>query len=80
MGLMSSSDREKAIEFVKRKYLGCSNCGALNAEMHDIVGLPLLERVTPSDITLGKQTIAVLPIICSNCGFIALFAAKGFMT
>jgi len=60
MGLMSDSDMERAVEFVKKKYLGCSNCGALEVNIHDIVGLPLLERLTPSGIVRGKQNIAVL--------------------
>ena len=79
MGLMSNSDMEKAAEYLKKKYLGCPNCGALSVEIHDIVGLPFLERITPSGITQSKQSIAVLPVICSGCGFVSLFAAKTFM-
>jgi predicted nucleic-acid-binding Zn-ribbon protein len=79
MGLMSNTDMEKAAEYLKKKYLGCPNCGALNMEIRDIVGLPFLERL-PSSITPGKQYIAVLPVICSSCGFVTLFAAKNFMS
>ena len=79
MGLMSNNDMEKAVEFVKKKYLGCPNCGALRVDIHDIVGLPLLERLTPSGIAIGKQSITALPLICSSCGFITLFAAKSLM-
>ena len=78
MGLMSNSDMEKATEYLRRKYLGCPNCGALKLEIRDIVGLPFLER-GPSGIIQGRQSIAVLPVICGNCGFITLFAAKNFM-
>jgi hypothetical protein len=76
MDLMNSSDLEKAVEFVKKNYKGCPNCGALGVDIHNIVGLPLLKRQTPSGFALGQQSIPALPLICDNCGFITLFAAK----
>jgi hypothetical protein len=76
MDTMSESDIEKAIEFVKKKYKGCPNCGALGVHIHNIAGLPLLKRQEPSGFSIEKQIIAVLPLICDNCGYITLFAAK----
>jgi ribosomal protein S27AE len=79
MDLMSKSDLEKSIEFVKKKYQGCPNCGALGVDIHNIVGLPLLKRQTPSGFSIEKQYVAALPLICENCGYITLFAAKNII-
>jgi hypothetical protein len=76
---MSKTDIGKATEFVKKKYQGCPNCGALTAEIHNAVGLPLLIRQTPSGYSLEKLSIAALPLICNNCGYITLFTAKNII-
>jgi hypothetical protein len=80
MDSMSNSDIEKAVEFVKKKYQGCPNCGALGVHIHNIVGLPLLKRQEPSGFAIEKSFIAALPLICENCGYITLFAAKDVIT
>lgn len=77
---MSKTDIEKATEFVKKKFQGCPNCGALNVEIHNVIGLPVLTRQTPSSYTIEKLSIAALPLICDSCGYIMLFAAKNILT
>ena len=79
MDFMSQGDIEKAIEFVKKKYQGCPNCGALKVDIHDVVGLPLLKRQTQTTFSHENQSIAALPLICDNCGYIMLFAAKNII-
>jgi predicted nucleic-acid-binding Zn-ribbon protein len=80
MNVMKDGDVEKAIEFVKKKYQGCPNCGALGVHIHNIVGLPIVTRQSPSGFSLEKQFIAVIPLICDNCGYITLFAAKNVIS
>ena len=79
MEVMSKEDIEKATEFVKKKYQGCPNCGALNVEIHDLVGLPLLTRQSPAGYSIEKRSIAAMPVICDNCGYIMLFTAKNIL-
>jgi len=79
MDLMRNNDMEKAVEFVKKKYQGCPNCGALSVDIHNIIGLPLLKRQAPSGFSIEKQYIAALPLICDSCGYISLFAAKNII-
>jgi len=76
MELMSKEDIEKATEFVKKKYQGCPNCGALNVEINNVIGLPILSRQSPSGYSIEKLSIAALPLICENCGYIMFFTAK----
>lgn len=79
MDFMNSNDLQNAIEFVRKKYQGCPNCGALGVDIHNPIGLPLLKRQTPSGFTLGQQSIPAIPLICDSCGFITFFAAKGII-
>lgn len=80
MDLMSKTDVERATNFVKKKFQGCPNCGALNVEIHNVVGLPVLTRQAPSGYSIEKLSIAALPLICNNCGYIMLFAAKNIIS
>lgn len=76
MGLMSYSERQKALEKLKTKYLQCPNCRGRDAAIDDVVGLPVLERTIPSGIGPGDQVIAAVPVICANCDHITFFGAK----
>lgn len=79
MGILNADNQQRVQEFLKQQYLGCPNCGALTGELHDVVGLPILTRREASGVVAGKQSIAAIPVVCSSCGFMTLFAAKGIV-
>lgn len=78
MGLMSSSEQQKALEKLKVKYAQCANCHMPGGAITDIVGFPVLERTLPSGIGPGDQLIPALAVVCGNCGHMTFFAAKDF--
>jgi len=79
MDLTNKGDIEKATDFIKKKYQGCPNCGALNAAIHNVVGMPVFTQPMPYGSRLDKLSIAALPLICDNCGCITFFAAKNIL-
>jgi len=76
---MSHEEQQQALEAVKRKYGRCPNCGSPDAELTDIIGLPIMERAIPSGIGLGDQVFPVLPVTCVGCKHITLFQGKEFV-
>ncbi len=76
INLMTKKNVEKARDFVKNKYHGCPNCGATGVEIHSPIGLPLLVPESPDLYTIDKTGVAAVPIVCENCGYISIFAAK----
>jgi transcription elongation factor Elf1 len=79
MDLMSREDIERATDFVKKKFQGCPNCGALKVQIHDVIGLPLLTRQNSSGYSIDKLSLVALPLICESCGHITLFTAKNIL-
>jgi hypothetical protein len=79
MDLMNQENINKAVEFVRKKYKGCPNCGALGVHIHNVAAMPLIKKVDQSGFTMDNQIIATLPLICDSCGYITFFAAKGII-
>lgn len=79
MELMTRKDIERATEFIKKRFQGCPNCGALKVQMHDVIGLPLLSRNNSSGYSIDKLSLVALPLICDSCGNIMLFTAKNIL-
>jgi ribosomal protein S27AE len=80
MGLMSSSNRQKALNMVERNYRQCPNCGMRQPSMLDeVIGLPLLEQAIPSGVSPANRWIPVLQVQCKNCGILSFFLASEFV-
>jgi ribosomal protein S27AE len=76
MDAMSLENINKAVEFVRKKYKGCPNCGELGVHIHNVAGIPLVKKLDPSGYSIDDQIISVLPLVCDSCGYVTLFAAK----
>jgi hypothetical protein len=74
--LMNQANINKAIEFVRKKYKGCPNCHTLGVHIHNIAALPLVKKQGAAGFSMEDEIITVLPLICDNCGYITMFAAK----
>ena len=79
MGLMSQSEKEQVVDWLRSRYHGCPHCNSKAAEVGDVLGLPVMERTIPSGIGPGQQVALVLPVTCRDCRYTVLFAAKEFL-
>ncbi|MFC1968275.1 hypothetical protein ACFLVX_02645 [Chloroflexota bacterium] len=80
MGLMDYGEKQAALEAIRGKYRGCSNCGTQGGNLGDVVGLQIMEKGIPSGIAPGNQILPVIPLTCAQCGSIIFFQAKEFIS
>ncbi len=80
MGLMNQSEKERFLEHLRSHYRGCPACHGQGANAVEVVSLPVLERVLPDGIGPGPQLVPVIPVVCSQCGHVALFKAADFIS
>lgn len=78
MPFLNSSQKRSALAKLQSRPFKCPNqCSVFGsqAEMGEVIGLPLVEHGVPSGLALGNQFMPVIPVVCKNCGGIAWYAA-----